>query len=404
MRARMLRHRAAVAARANATALRLSLLWAAVFFPVGLHLPYFPVWLASRGLSDGAIAAALAVPPVLRVLVTPLVARAADLRGIAGVLAICAGTVLAGYCALAATSAVPFVFALAVLTIVAQGSMSPLADALTLSDIRRFERLGSRRIDYGRMRVCASASVLIMMLCSGPIVAAMSSEGIVRVLVAMAIAPVIVSIIIARRTHRLRPVTAGEGGKLIADPAQRVIAVTAIAAAALIQASHAEIYAFGTLQWRAAGFSPPVVGLAWALGVAAEFVLFLTAGRYVTTPRRAAACLALGGSVAALRWTAMAAGPPPVVTLFLQLLHGFSFAATYLGSVLLLGRLAGPNHRARIQGWLAATSSFGLAGSTLAAGYLTPLAGARAYLGMAALAAIGLMLALCVGRLVARPT
>ncbi len=114
----------------------------------------------------------------------------------------------------------------------------------------------------------------------------------------------------------------------------------------------------------------------------------------MTSARRAAACLVIGGTFAIVRWLAMAAGPPPVVTLALQLLHGLSFATTYLGSVLLLGRLAGPNHRARIQGWLAASSSLSLAGSTLAAGYLTPLVGAHAYFGMAALALVGLVLAI----------
>ena len=51
-----------------------------------------------------------------------------------------------------------------------------------------------------------------------------------------------------------------------------------------------------------------------------------------------------------------------------------------------------------MQGWLAATSSLTLAGATLAAGALTPLVGARAYLAMAGLAGAGLLLALATCR------
>src|SRR6185436_16725402 len=46
------------------------------------------------------------------------------------------------------------------------------------------------------------------------------------------------------------------------------------AAASLIQASHAVYYAFSTLDWTAKGFDGVTIGALWALGVAAEIVLF----------------------------------------------------------------------------------------------------------------------------------
>jgi PPP family 3-phenylpropionic acid transporter len=71
-----------VDAARDRTALNLSILAALLFLPNGLHLPYFPVWLSARGLSDAEIAAALATPLVLRVVATPLIAAFADRRGI----------------------------------------------------------------------------------------------------------------------------------------------------------------------------------------------------------------------------------------------------------------------------------------------------------------------------------
>jgi PPP family 3-phenylpropionic acid transporter len=57
-------------------------------------------------------------------------------------------------------------------------------------------------------------------------------------------------------------------------------AFLAIAAAgSLIQASHAVYYGFSTLDWSAKGFGGVTIGMLWALGVAAEIVLFALAPR-----------------------------------------------------------------------------------------------------------------------------
>ena len=50
-------------------------------------------------------------------------------------------------------------------------------------------------------------------------------------------------------------------------------------AAALLQASHAMLYVFGTLHWLGAGVDERTVGMLWSLGVVAEIGLFFMAGR-----------------------------------------------------------------------------------------------------------------------------
>jgi PPP family 3-phenylpropionic acid transporter len=180
----------------------------------------------------------------------------------------------------------------------------------------------------------------------------------------------------------------------MADRKELPLALLVIASAALAQASHAEIYSFGTLHWRAIGLPASFIGLAWAAGVACECLFFVTAGRLLGGERNAASFLVLGAAGALLRWVAMSFDPPPLLLLALQSLHALTFAATYTGSVLILGRLAGPRHRARMQGWLAAASALTMAGATLAAGRLTSLYGEHAYLAMAGLAGASLVLAL----------
>src|SRR5260221_3093974 len=55
--------------------------------------------------------------------------------------------------------------------------------------------------------------------------------------------------------------------------------IAVLAAASLIQASHAVFYGFSAVQWHAAGLDGTVIAALWALGVAAEIVLFALQSR-----------------------------------------------------------------------------------------------------------------------------
>ncbi|MCI0597961.1 MAG: MFS transporter, partial [Beijerinckiaceae bacterium] len=377
-------------------AVYLSVIVLTLFLPIGLHLPYFPVWLSARGFSEGEIAAALGVPTILRVVAAPIVTAGADQRGIAGTLAACAAAALAGYCFLAIVEGFTPVFAGAVFVMIALGSMVPLADALTLAGIHRAETMGLGRIHYARIRVWTSIGVLGTMLLSGWVVAIFPGERIIFALACLTLFPALVTIFAAVKMKHLH-VRGLPKGSLTADPAQLRLALAFIGAAALIQASHAEYYTFATLHWKAASLTSNFIGAAWAIGVASESVLFLVAARYFTADKNAAAFLVLGAVGAVFRWLAMSTDPGPLFLNLLQAMHGLSFGATYFGSVLLLGSMASESHRARMQGWLASASALSLALATFATGWLTSHYGEGAYLAMAGLAAAGLVLALAAG-------
>jgi PPP family 3-phenylpropionic acid transporter len=375
------------------TILSLSILSAALFLPMGLHLPYFSVILATRGLGPTEIGAVLATPLILRIFVTPIVAAIADTRGIAATLAACTLVMLLGYCGLALAEGFAAIFAAGVLAATALGMLPSLADALTLSHIRGADVAGLRPIAYSRIKVWTPIGVLAVMLLSGPIVETFPGGYIVLALVLMALMPALATAFAAVTMPRaLGPAHHVRGP--FEDKAQRRLAIVVIAAAALVQASHAQIYSFGTLHWRAAGHSPDLIGVLWAIGVAAETVLFLVVARFPGCERHAPGFLVVGAIGATLRWLAMAADPSSEALVALQALHGLSFAATYLGSVLVLGRLGGPGHRARMQGRLAAASALGLALATFAAGRLASSLGETTYLIMALFACTGFSLAL----------
>ena len=62
-------------------ALLVALFYGALFVVYGTHIPFMPVWLDWRGLSPGEISIVVAAPLFLRLLVTPVIAMAADHNG-----------------------------------------------------------------------------------------------------------------------------------------------------------------------------------------------------------------------------------------------------------------------------------------------------------------------------------
>ena len=174
-----------------------------------------------------------------------------------------------------------------------------------------------------------------------------------------------------------------------------------LAAAGLIQASHAVYYGFSALEWRAAGLDGTTIAGLWALGVLAEIVLFAFSARLppFVTP---GVLLIAGGIGGALRWTAMAFDPPTALLPLLQLLHALSFGTTFLGSLWFVAQTAPSGQAATAQGYLAIASGAAMAAAMGVSGLLYAEFGARAYLAMALAAVVGGACALVAHRLVQR--
>jgi PPP family 3-phenylpropionic acid transporter len=379
---------------------RLSALTASIYAIVGVQLPFFPLWLQSRELGADEIAAILSAPPLLRILTMLLASRRADRSGRHGEFlvgfALCAGlayglTSLAqGFAAILATVA---------LVALAQGPINILADGIILGAAARRRALNRPLLHYSFVRGWGSVSILFFLLASGPVARALPNAALAWLLCGVSLAAAACAFI------ALRGVGVGVPAKarpLIGEIARPGLAALTIAAAALIQASHAMVFAFGALHWKASGHDETFVSLAWAAGLVTEVGFFLLANRWFGGESRAATHIALGGAAAALRWLLMAGDPGTVGIFAAQALHGLSCAAVQLGPAYLLARLVGAGRHAQAQAWLAASVAAGLSLATLVCGPLQTNFGERGYLAMAALAALGLALALGLGRALRR--
>jgi PPP family 3-phenylpropionic acid transporter len=365
--------------------LRLSLLYGAFFIYAGLSLPFMPAWLAAKGLDAREIGIVLAAPMVVRVIAVPLSTRAADrfgmLRGalVAAALASVAGFALIGLMA-------GFVALLAGFALAA----AALAPVLPLADAYALRGLTGRAWSYGSVRLWGSVTFIVANLGGGLLLARLGARDLIwAVVAALALNAGAALALDPLAPAAPEPSEARRAGhSLWRSPA--FIAV--VLAASLIQASHAVLYGFATLQWSARGIGGPAIGMLWALAVVVEIGLFARSARVVGA-FGAIGLIVLGGAGGAIRWTAMAFDPPTAALPLLQCLHALSFAATHLGTMHFLAQAADARRGATAQGDFVAVQGIVFAGAMGLSGVLVTAYGSLAYGAMAAASAAGVVLA-----------
>jgi PPP family 3-phenylpropionic acid transporter len=360
---------------------RLAAFYAALFILPGIQLPFFPVWLKAKGLDAGMIGIVLAVPMIARVLAIPVVTRAADRRDAvrAAILLACIASV-AGYTLVGLSAGAIAILIAYTLTSLASTPVMPLAETYALKG------LSARGRAYGPVRLWGSFAFIIGNFAAGFAADALPARDLVWLMVAATLLLALAALTLPPiTTHASEPrAPSAPRQTLLRDPAF----VAVLAAASLIQASHAFFYGFSAVQWRAAGLDGTVIAALWALGVLAEIVLFAMQAR-LPPFIEPTMLLMIGASGALVRWLAMALDPPAYVLPWLQLLHALSFGATHLGALMFLMRYAPPGQAATAQGYLAIALGLAMAAATAVSGLLYEDFGSRAYTAMALAALAG---------------
>lgn len=374
----------------NPISFRLSLFYAAYFSVVGISLPYWPVWLESRGLSPVTIGTVLAIGFWVKLFAHPMLATVADATG-----ALKRTTVLLAIASLAVFSlfwaADPLwsYFVLAFLLGFTFQSIMPLGEALALSEIK------ARGLTYGPIRIWGSVAFILAAFAAGAAAERFGDPVILTLIVAVTAALVAICLWLpSRPTTTRKPWSWKAAAQLVTNRRYLVF----IAAAGSAQASHAVFYGFGTIAWRGIGFGEGAIGALWSLGVVAEIVVFALAarlGRFASAP----ALLAFAGLGALVRWPLTAVTEAFVAVAALQLLHGLTFGAAHLGAMRYLQDNAPEGLEATAQAFYYALVSGVIMGLAMpVAGLLYDSHGQMAYIAMGALGASGLGFALALAR------
>lgn len=374
---------------ATALSARLSLFYLAIFSAIGIHLPFWPVWLRAQGLSAGEIGAVLAAAFLTKVVSNPLVGQAVDRHGRRrGPLMLLAAAALAAAGLYALADGFWPILAVTVLFGGAFAAMMPVGENLTMLNAH------ARGLDYGRIRLWGSLSFIAASVLGGMVVARAPADAILAMLLAGVAATLAATLALPDAATPPAKGRRARAGWFYRQP----LFLLFLGASALIQTSHMVYYGFGTLHWQAAGHGGGVIGALWAEGVIAEVILFAFGTRVLARfgPVR---LIALAGAAGLVRWTVLAATTALPALAAANWLHALTFGATHLGAMHFITRAAPAEVSARAQALYSAVT-MGLAPglAMLASGRLYEAFGGGAFLVTAALAGLGGALALALLR------
>lgn len=343
--------------------IRLSSLYFFYFASIGALMPYWGPFLAQQGFSGAQIGKLMAI-----ILATKLVAPVVwgwvgdhwnrhvpiiRIGAVAALLAFTGVLVHAGFWWLALVMAVFSFFWNAIL---------PQFEVVTL------RALGADTHRYALIRLWGSVGFIVAVVVLGVVFDHLDLAWLPWILLLLLGSLVVASGFLKEPPQKVE--TAGNQRKL-GEILRNPVIIALFLAFFLMQASHGPYYTFFTLYLEAQGFSRALTGQLWALGVAAEVILFLLMPglilRFSPWWLLVAAFL-----LTALRWWLLATVPGSLAALLLiQTLHAASYGVYHAAAISLIhvafpGRLQGRGQA------LYSSLSFGLGGAVgaIISGYL----------------------------------
>lgn len=352
-----------------------------VFLAVGILMPFWPVWLESRGLGAEEIGFVLALGTWIRVLTDPVVASFVDRsgRGKAALMLFSAISII-GFALFFFTYGFWPIALATLFTWVFFRALVPLGEAQTMAAVL------AHGLDYGRIRLWGSLTFIVGALGAGRLLTGRDPDLLLW-LVLGALALTFLSTL-ALPTQRSTETQARTGGPLavLRHPGFLLL----IGAGSLNLASHALLFGFSAIHWKAAGYSETIIGILWALGVVAEILLFMVSGRIVARlgPGN---LLVIGAGAGVLRWLLMAQSTALPVLVTGQLLHAATFGAAHLAAVHFIAQ---SGLKATGQAVYASSNGLAMGIAMLASGALYAALDADAFYVMAVVSLIGTFAAL----------
>lgn len=384
-------------------ALRVSLVYAAYFFFLGINTPFSGPWLDSRGFGAW-IGILLGASLIAKTAGQPTLSYIAERLGRRMMLIWSAAAALLATLLMTATHNYFVLLTLLVLAGFFIGPILPLTDAVALS---------AAQINYGRVRLWGSIGFAVANVLTGyflddfaalarmfglPPSVGLSPLGgkpfIVWLEVTSLAALLLVTFWLPKRAHHAQAAgaaaNAAVASKLLGPFLTAPITWLFMFSVATLNASHAYYYSYSVRLWTdIGGLSKVDASLLWATGVVAEVALLGIIGDNIST-KRANQLMIAAGVGGALRWALTALNPPLLLLFPLQCLHACTYAAMHLGAMLVLRRACPPQIATTVIGIYAALVNgviIGIVTSQLDPVYA--LLGARGYWIMAGLSALG---------------
>ncbi len=326
--------------------IRLGLFYVAIFTVIGIHLPYWPLWLKAKGFGPEEIGILLGAGVWMKVFSNPFFTHIADRKGNGRWLlfGLAAGAMVATILFFYAQSFTAF-FAISLLASAFFSALMPLGEHLTMAV--SYEK----KLDYGRIRLWGSLSFIVTVLALGWLLTGRTEDLILWSVVGGLGFTALVCLFLPKG----EPLSGETREKPLLSLLTDRTFLLFLLAVSLLQMSHSMYYGFSTLHWRAAGMSDTMIGFQWGLGVVAEILLFAFSSRVIGRfdPR---ALLVIAGCAGILRWIVIGLTVSPGFLALVQVLHGLTFGAVHLAAMYFIVRQISRSCSATAQGLYSSTA------------------------------------------------
>lgn len=358
--------------------MRISLFYASTFGIIGVHLPFFPVWLKAIGVDVSWIGFITAAPALSRFTVLPFVTATAERRQILrGTMIALAFVTAVGFAVLGVLRDPLTILIVYIVVACLWTPLSPLTDGYALKGVSR------HGLDYARMRLWGSASFVVFAMIAGLVFKVIDPQNLIWIIVAVALLSAVVGLgIVPLDAPAAGSAAQGRAIGLLKQP----LFLAIIGASALIQGSHAAYYVFSSITWQNAGFGGFTVAALWSLGVVAEIVVFAISPRLTLSPT---AMVMIGAISAVFRWAITAQEPRIEVLTAVQVMHGLTFGITQVGTVALMVRCVPHHMLASAQGYMVASQGAVTSLTMMLSGLIYARVGEGVYYAMAVMALAG---------------
>ena len=298
----------------------------AFFFIYSYFLPFWSLWLESRGVSSEDIGLILGLGMAIRCFANLLVAS--QLKNLEHLLfmlrALTLGMLIS--CVLLLFSG-SNLWLLGGLTLVFSAFMAP---SIPLSDVLAIRYASDRQVDYGKSRRWGSIGFMVGTAVSGFIIEGFSEEAVLWIIIAGLAAMVLYA---CKNPVPAMVISGGQSDQpkssLWQLLKQKDIAFFLLLAS-LIQGSHGAFYSFGSLYWKNQGVSESFIGILWSVGVIAEILVFTLASRFITRVS-ITALFQIAAAGVIVRWSLIAVTTEPVLLIAAQVMHAITFGICHLG-------------------------------------------------------------------------
>jgi PPP family 3-phenylpropionic acid transporter len=296
---------------------------------LGTFATYASLFFAARGMSAPQVGVLMSLIQVMRIFGPNLWGWVADhTRQRVLVLRITAVSAIASFAGIFLGHSFAQFFAAMVLLNLFTSAQGPLTEALMLAAMK------GDMSQYGRVRMWGSLGFIAAVMAAGYGLEWFGVEALPWLAGGL-----LVFVLGAALRIREAPRTVQHGAAPSVLHVLRQKAVIAFfAQAALMVAAHTSLYVFYSLYLERNGYSKPVIGAMWSLGVLAEVMFFYF---QASVFRRVSADAVIMGAfaVAVLRFAMIGAGAQwlPVLVLA-QLLHCLTFAAHHSASIMTMQR------------------------------------------------------------------